>query len=88
MELKAATPVGKPIVKMKQVRIFVSELPDKLVVTNESGRLVAEISKPPPAYSGLVDVALGPDAKLDELANLIAELWGNVIFLSHTLKTR
>jgi hypothetical protein len=71
---------------MKRVDLWGKEEPTKMTFTNPDKRLVVEMTTPPMPYIDCVDVTIGPDAKLDELASVIAELWGNCIYLNHRLK--
>lgn len=76
----------RPQLKMKRVKLAANESSDKLTFYNASGRLVVEMTTPKPVHFDAVDVTLGPDAKLDELASVIAELWANCILINHKAK--
>ena len=76
--------VPTPIIKMKRVPIKI-DLRSKAghwVFKNEAGREIVTLTVPSKTHHSYVDVTIGPDAKLDELATVMASLMGEVIYLS------
>lgn len=78
--------VRPPPLKMKRVPVFGQETPGTLIFTNSAKRLIVEMTIPHATYCDQVDVTIGPNATLDELACVIAELLGSNIFHQYQAK--